>query len=286
VAVYERTWRPYAGPTTPVRGRWLVVTRYALAEAFSSRIFTAFYAACFLPSLLGVFLIYLSHNLGLLEQLGLTREFMGGLTLVFFRLLFLWQAIPGFFLMAILAPSLIAPDLANSALPLYLSRPIDRRDYVLGKLAVIFVVVSPPTWMMGLALFLLQTVEEGRSWGMANWRIGLAYLLGHLVWILVISLLALAISVWVRFRPAALGALFALLFVLSAFGSAVNGITRSSIGDVVHLTRAIASVVQHLFGAPTSSGLPVAVNWLTLAAVALLSLWVLRRKLRAHEVVR
>lgn len=286
MAVYERTWRPYAGPTTPVRGRCLVVTRYALAEAFSSRIFTAFYAACFLPSLLGLFLIYLSHNLGLLEQLGLTREFMGGLTLVFFRLLFLWQAIPGFFLMAILAPSLIAPDLANSALPLYLSRPIDRRDYVLGKLAVIFLIVSPPTWMMGLALFLLQTVEEGRSWGMANWRIGLAYLVGHLVWILVISLLALAISAWVRFRPAALGALFALLFVLSAFGSAVNGITRSSIGDVVHLTRAIASVVQHLFGAPTSSGLPVAVNWLTLAAVALLSLWVLRRKLRAHEVVR
>jgi ABC-2 type transport system permease protein len=286
VAVYERTWRPYAGPTTPVRGRCLVVTRYALAEAFSSRIFTAFYAACFLPSLLGLFLIYLSHNLGLLEQLGLTREFMGGLTLVFFRLLFLWQAIPGFFLMAILAPSLIAPDLANSALPLYLSRPIDRRDYVLGKLAVIFVVVSPPTWMMGLALFLLQTVEEGRSWGVTNWRIGLAYLVGHLVWILVISLLALAISAWVRFRPAALGALFALLFVLSAFGSAVNGITSSSIGDVVHLTRAIASVVHHLFGAPTSSGLPVAVNWLTLAAVALLSLWVLRLKLRAHEVVR
>jgi ABC-2 type transport system permease protein len=211
---------------------------------------------------------------------------MGGLTLVFFRLLFLWQAIPGFFLMAILAPSLIAPDLANSALPLYLSRPIDRRDYVLGKLAVIFLVVSPPTWMMGLALFLLQTLEEGRRWGLANWRIGLAYLVGHLVWILVISLLALAISAWVRFRPAALGALFALLFVLSGFGSAVNGITSSSIGDVVHLTRAIASVVQHLFGAPTSSGLPVAVNWLTLAAVALLSLWVLRRKLRAHEVVR
>ena len=286
MAVYERTWRPYAGPTTPVRGRWLVVTRYALAEAFSSRIFTAFYAACFLPSLLGLFLIYLSHNLGLLEQLGLTREFMGGLTLVFFRLLFLWQAIPGFFLMAILAPSLIAPDLANSALPLYLSRPIDRRDYVLGKLAVIFVVVSPPTWMMGLALFLFQTVEEGRSWGMANWRIGLAYLVGHLVWIQVISLLALAISAWVRFRPAALGALFALLFVLSAFGSAVNGITSSSIGDVVHLTRAIASVVQHLFGAPTSSGLPVAVNWLTLAAVGLLSVLVLYRKLRAHEVVR
>jgi ABC-2 type transport system permease protein len=286
VAVYERTWRPYAGPSTPVRGRFLVVTRYALGEAFASRIFTAFYVACFLPSLLGLGIIYLSHNLGLLEQLGLTREFMGGLTLVFFRILFLWQAIPAFFLMAIVTPSLIAPDLANSALPLYLSRPIDRRDYVLGKLAAVFVVVSPPTWMMGLALYLLQSAEEGGGWAVTNWRIGLAYLVGHLVWILVISLLALAISAWVRFRPAALGALFALLFVLSGFGSAVNAITRSSIGDTVHLTRAIASVVQHLFGAPTSSGLPVAVNWLTLVGVAALSLWILNRKLRAHEVVR
>jgi ABC-2 type transport system permease protein len=286
VAVYERAWRPYAGPVTPVGRRFLVVTRYALAEAFSSRLFTAFYAACFLPSLLALLLIYISHNLALLGQLGLTREFMGGLTLVFFRVLFLWQAIPAFFLMAILAPGLIAPDLANSALPLYLSRPIDRRGYVLGKLAALFLVLSPPTWMMGLAVFLLQAVEEGGGWGRANWRIALAYLVGHLVWILIISLLALAISAWVRFRPAALGALFALLFVLSAFGSTVNRITSTSIGDSVHLTRAIASVVQHLFGAPTSSGLPVSVNWLTLVAVALLSVLVLNRKLRAHEVVR
>ena len=286
MAVYERVWRPYAGPVTPVGRRFLVVTRYALAEAFSSRLFTAFYAACFLPSLLSLGLIYLSHNLALLGQLGLTRELMGGLTLIFFRLLFLWQAVPAFFLMAILAPGLVAPDLANGALPLYLSRPLDRRAYVLGKLAALFLVLSPPTWVMGLAVFLLQALEEGGGWGRANWRIALAYLVGHLVWILVISLLALAISAWVRFRPAALGALFALLFVLSAFGSTVNAITRSSIGDAVHLTRAIASVVQHLFGAPTSSGLPVAVNWLTLAAVGLLSIVVLNRKLRAHEVVR
>ena len=286
MAVYERVWRPYAGPVTPVGRRFLVVTRYALAEAFSSRLFTAFYAACFLPSLLSLGLIYLSHNLALLGQLGLTRELMGGLTLIFFRLLFLWQAVPAFFLMAILAPGLVAPDLANGALPLYLSRPLDRRAYVLGKLAALFLVLSPPTWVMGLAVFLLQALEEGGGWGRANWRIALAYLVGHLVWILVISLLALAISAWVRFRPAALGALFALLFVLSAFGSTVNAITSSSFGDVVHLTRAIASVVQHLFGAPTSSGLPVAVNWLTLAAVGLLSIVILNRKLRAHEVVR
>lgn len=286
MAVYERTWRPYGGELTPLGRRFLVITRYALGDAFSSRLFTAFYAACFLPSLLGLSLVWISHNLGLLEQLGLTSELMGGLTDAFFRMLFLWQALPAFFVMAILAPSLVAPDLANSALPLYLSRPVGRRDYVLGKLAVLFLLVSPPTWVMGLAIFGLQAIEEGHGWGLANWRIALAYLVGHVVWILVISLLGLAVSALVRFRPAALGTLFAVIFVLSAFGTAINGITRTSIGDAVHLTRAIGSVVQNLFGVPTRSGLPVSVNWLTLAAVAALSIWVLDRKLRAHEVVR
>ena len=58
MAVYERTWRRYLGELTPLRWRWLVVTRYALADAFASRLFTAFYAICFLPSVVGIFFIY------------------------------------------------------------------------------------------------------------------------------------------------------------------------------------------------------------------------------------
>ena len=211
---------------------------------------------------------------------------LGSLTMTFFQFLFLWQALPGFFLMVILAPSLVSPDLANNALPLYLSRPINRSDYVLGKLAVLFILVSPPTWIMGLLIFGLQSYEEGGGWGASNWRIALAYTVGHLVWILVISLLALAVSAWVRFKPAARGALFGVLFILSGFAQAVNGITGTSIGDLVHLSRAIGSVVMALFGAPTPSGLPVIANWATLAVVALISVGLLRRKLKAHEVVR
>jgi ABC-2 type transport system permease protein len=286
VAVYERTWRRYSGATTLLGCRFLVVTRYALQEAFASRLFTAFYAACFLPSLIGILLVYLSHNLGLLEQVGLTQEFMGGLTMAFFRLLFLWQAVPAFFVAVIVSPSLMAADLSNGALPLYLSRPINRHEYVIGKMAVLFVLISPPTWVTGQLIFWLQAYLEGGGWWLANWRIATAYLIGHLVWILVISLLSLAISVWLVHKPAARGALFAVIFILSGFAQAINGITGTAIGDLIHLLRAIASVVQSLFGMATKSDLPVAANWLTLAAFALFSVWLLNRKLRAHEVVR
>jgi ABC-2 type transport system permease protein len=286
MAVYDRSWTRFSGPLTPVRSRFVVITRYGLGQAFASRLFTAFYAACFLPSLIALALIYLRHNLGLLEQLGMTPEMFGALTMTFFQFLFLWQALPAFFLIAILAPGLVAPDLADNALPLYLSRPVSRADYVLGKLAALFVLTSPPTWIMGLLIFSFQSLEEGGGWGSANWRIALAYTVGHVVWIVVVSLLALAISAWVRFKPAARGGLFAVLFILSGFAEAVNGITGTSIGDLVHLSRSMASIVMSLFDAPTPSGLPVVLNWATMVVVAALSIWLLHRKLRAHEVVR
>lgn len=286
MAVYERIWRRYAGSLTPLRWRGAVVTKYALAEAFSSRIFTAFYVLCALPTLIGVFLIYLSHNVSLLQQIGLTEEFMGGLTDIFFQFLFLWQALPAFFVAVIVSPSLIAADLSNNALSLYLSRPINRRDYVLGKMAVLALLLSPITWIGGLLIFVLQAHLEGNGWWMENWRIGAAYFIGHVTWIIVISLLSLAISAWVRFKPAARGALFGIIFILSGFAQAVNAVTGTSVGDLIHLTRAIANVVMSIFGGETQGDLPIALNWLTLVATCVLSIWMLHRKLRAHEVVK
>jgi ABC-2 type transport system permease protein len=286
MAVYERTWKPYAGELTPVRSRLLVVTRYAIADAFASRLFTAFYAICFLPSLVGLFFIYLSHNVTLLEKLGMPSDLMNALTSQFFMILFSWQALPAFLVALIVSPSLVAADLANGALPLYLGRPINRPDYVLGKAAVLALLLSPMTWVMGLSIFGLQAYLEGGSWWIDNYRIGLAYLVGHVAWIVVISMLTLAISAWVRFKPAARGALFGIIFILAGFAVAVNGVTGTSWGDLFHLVRAINSVVLSLFGAPTPSKLPVFYNWLTLVAATLASIWLLNRKLRAHEVIR
>ena len=286
MAVYERLWKRYAGSLTPLRSRFLVVTRYAIADAFASRLFTAFYALCFLPSLAGIFFIYLSHNVSLLERLGMPPDLMNVLTAQFFMILFSWQAVPAFLVTLIVSPSLIAADLSNGALPLYLGRPINRPDYVLGKAAVLALLLSPMTWVMGLTVFGLQAYLEGGSWWIENYRIGLAYLVGHVTWIVVISMLTLAISAWVRFKPAARGALFGIIFILAGFATAVNGVTGTSWGDLFQLVRAMNSVVLSLFGAPTPSGLPVVFNWLTLIAATLLSIWLLNRKLRAHEVVR
>ena len=288
MAVYERTWRPYDGELTSLPLRFLVVTRFALREVFSSRIFVAFYAGCAIPTVVGLALVYLSHNLAMLEKAGIPADFMSGLTLSFFSYLFPWQATPAFFVAVIVSPSLIAADLANNGLPLFLARPINRADYVIGKMAVLFLLLSPVTWMGGLLVFSMQAYFEGGTWWLDHIRIAMAYFVGHVSWILVISLLTLAISAWVRFKPVARGALFGMFFILGGFSQAINAITGSFWGSILNLPEAIIVVVISLFdpaNATGPTGLPAWAAWFSLLATALFSLYLLWLKLRAHEVV-
>lgn len=287
MAVYEREWRRYEGRTTPSRLRFLVITKYALNDAFASRFFTMFYFASLLPSLVGLFLVYLSHNLTLLESMGLTEEFMEGLTTGFFQHLFLWQAIPAFLISVIVSPNLVAPDLSNSALSLSLSRPIGRSDYVLGKMLVLIILLSPVTWLASMIVLALQAYQEGGLWWWDNIRIILAHLIGHGTWIIVIGLLSLAISAWVRFKPAARGVLLGGFFIFQAVSEIFKKISRSSWGDLIDPLESIYIVVIDLFrGSVPRDSMPVWGAWMCLAGFCAFSLFLLSRKLKAHEVVR
>lgn len=285
MAVRERGWRRWSGRLTPEQWRFVVIARFALKTVFASRIFLAFYVVCLMPSLVALLAVYFSHNTVLIEQFSNLAQWFAGVPDWIFVHLFYWQALPAFFIAVIAAPPLIAADVSNNGLVLILSRPINRGEYIFGKLLVLLVLLSPLTWIPGLLVFALQALLGGGSWFAANTQIALAYLLGHWVWILVISMLGLAVSAWIRFAAIARGAIFAILVISAVMGNLINSITRSSIGDLIDLFRAIESVVLSLFGANPPSGLPVAANWATLAAVSILSLWILRLKLRACEEV-
>ncbi len=286
MAVYERTWRRWDGPTTPFGRRFLVITRFALADAFESKLFAVFYAACALPTLIGLVLVYASHNTALLQQLGPASELADLVTKAFFQYLFVWQAVPAFFIAVHASPALVSPDLTHAGLTLYLSRPITRADYVLGKAAVLVLLLSPVTWFGGLLVFSLQASLADPSWWQANSRLAMAHLVGHLAWITVITLLSLAVSAWVRFKPLARGVLLGLFFVPIGIGETVNGMTGTSLGDAVELPKAIVTVVAHLFNPSAQLPMPIWLAWTTLGGACVLSLILLRVKLRGVEVVR
>src|SRR6185503_13906246 len=107
----------------------------------------------------------------------------------FFFAILTFQGALAFLLTAWVSPVLVSPDLVNGALPLYLSRPLSRAEYVLGKTAVLFGVLSLVTWVPELALFGLQAGLAGRAWFQQEMGVGLAVVVGGWIWIAVLTLL-------------------------------------------------------------------------------------------------
>src|ERR1039458_1846991 len=78
---------------------------------------------------------------------------------------------------------------------------------------------------LGLLLFLLQAyLEEGWTWMHANSSLAVGLFFGSWVWLLILALMALALSAWVKWKPAAGALMFGVFFVAAGFGVAINGV--------------------------------------------------------------
>ena len=64
-----------------------------------------------------------------------------------------------------------------------------------------------------------------------------------LVWILVLSLIALALSAWIKWKIAAGGLVLGVFFAGAGFGTALNSVMRTNYGSLLNLT---AGDVHHL----------------------------------------
>jgi ABC-2 type transport system permease protein len=287
MAVYDRVYRGYAGALRPAESRFLVLARYALQDVFGSRLFLGFFLLCFAwPAACGV-LIYLHYNFEALEVLGIPIAELLRIDARFFASYFLAPQLGfAFWLVLIVGPALISPDLRNNALPLYLSRPVDRTDYVLGKLLVLGLLTSAITWVPGALLFVLQGYLAGEGWLLQNLRIGVGLLVGSGVWILALSLLALAISSLVKWKPWARVFFLSLLFVGSAVGTVFREVLRDWRGSFFALWDSQEVVLAQLFGIETELAMPAWAGWSSFLTLSILSVLLLYRRIRAFEVVR
>lgn len=289
MSVHDQTYRRYAGPLTSERSRFLVLPRYALAEVFRSKLFLLVFGLACLAPLVYAVLIYLHHNMAALGAFGTTAERLREILPIdsaFFEVFVYQQSWAAFVIVLLAGPGLISTDLRNNALPLYLARPLTRRGYVLGKISVLLLLLSAVTWVPGLLLWLFQASLEGPGWLGSHLYLGWAIFISSWLWILTLSLLTLALSAWVKWKPVVRIALLALVFVLRGWGGAINMALDTQWGGLVSLMVLHETVRDHLFRRPLDSGLPVWAAWFMLALGAAACLGLLARRVRAYEVVR
>jgi ABC-2 type transport system permease protein len=285
MAVYRRGYQRYQGPTCGRWARFMVLPHFAWRRLYQRRLVLLLTVVAMIwPLLCGIF-IYLSNNVDLLKNAG--KQFTdfiqvnGKFFLVFMQV----QAVFAVFLAALAGPGLISPDLANNALPLYFSRPLTRVEYACARLITLFGMLSTVTWIPGLLLFAIQVGMAEGSWFSANWKLGLGIFIGFVLWILLVSLVALASSAYAKLRVVAGGIVLGFFFVLSGASVMINGVFRATWGHAINPAWIIRRIWHSLLSLDPPSGPGVLACFAMLLVISLLLLLVLERKLRPVEVV-
>src|SRR5690349_21346263 len=295
MAVYKRRYNSYTGSLTPQWSRFVGLTRYAFADLFKSRFFVLLLILSIIPCLFFAGYIFIANNktIQLLMQLRSADFFL--VDTKYFIVITMVQTQAAFLLNCWVGPVLISGDLTNGALPLFLSRPFSRGDYVLGKLAALGLLLSAVTWIPGLLLFSLQAGLARNGWIWSHLWMIVPIVLCSAIWILMLSLISLAVSAWVKLRIVATGVIFISFFVPAGLGEIYNGIMGTYWGYLLNFTYLFRLMVAKGFGATDlftsphtrlAPEIPVAAAWLIMILVCVFALFVLNVRLRAREVVR
>jgi ABC-2 type transport system permease protein len=286
MAVYKRTYKGYSGGFTARWSRFLILPRYSYQRLFQSKFLMLFRLACWIYPLGLLGFIYLAHNLAFLKALGANPNFVTVNATVFLYFCN-FQAAMAYIMTAFIGPTLVSPDLANNALPSYFCRPFSRTEYVLGRISVLVWVLSSITWIPGLLLFAVQGTLAGWGWTKDNWYIAVAIVAGSFLWIAMLSLVAMAMSAWVKWKVLA-GAFIIGIFVAGAgFGAAINAVMRTKNGSLIDLMQMNFTVWARMFRA---NGLTSDVSTydacMSVLAACVISVFLITRKVRAFEVVK
>ena len=261
--------------------RFWPITREALRLILARRWFLGLLAIAWLPFLVRVIHVYVvtrfpEANRVLPVDGRLFGQFLGQ------------QLVLALFVTIFAGAGLVANDLRTGAILVYLSRPLTRRDYVVGKLLVLLLLNLSITFVPAVLLYLIALAlapEQFLKWELA-W-IGPAIVLYSLVIALALSLVALAVSSLSKSaRVAGLG-----FFGLLMGSELVHNILREAFdrpeAALLSIMTDLQMIGRALFGITDRT---YALSWpwaaLVLALVSLGCLAILRSRVRAVEIVR
>ncbi|MGQ9470283.1 MAG: ABC transporter permease [Candidatus Aminicenantales bacterium] len=161
--IREHGYTHWEGKLVERRFSWWPITRLNLKLVFKKKYFRPTYSLAFLPAFFFIVGIYISERMEDFRFMvrGNRPEFLA-VNPNFFK-----NYIAGDFLLFLLiglmtfCAGLVADDLRHSALPLYFSRPLQKKDYLVGKAAVIAFLVLSLTLVPGLILILIKILFAG-----------------------------------------------------------------------------------------------------------------------------
>lgn len=276
--IHDQGYRHYVGPRAPHGRAWWVIARAHILTLLQFRWFQLLLFASLVPFLVRGGQIYFSNANAQVAQLLATtpdtfRDFLSQQR--FFA-----------FLIIIMHAGLIADDRRTNALQLYLSKPLTRVEYVLGKLLPPLLYVLAITLVPALLLLVLQIVFSG----------SLAFLRQNLFLLPAITLFSLVQACLSAFAILALSSLSrsrrfvaimyaGIIFFTAAMYQVLRGITTSRTWAVISPGEMLDVIANAVFRSRVDSPVPVYVAVIVVFVIIGGSMLILERRIRAVEVV-
>ena len=275
--IHDQGYRRYEGRREAHGHTWLVITRAGIMERLRERKFLGLLLFAWLPFLVRSVQLYVASNYPQASFLNATPAM--------FRDYLSQQGVFVFFITLYVGSGLIANDRRANALQIYLSKPLTRVDYVVGKLATLLIFLTFVTWVPGILLLLMQILFAGSlAFLKANLFLFPAITVYSAVAVLMSAFTMLALSSLSKSRRFVAVMYAGLIFFTAAMYQALRGITGSrawlfiSPGDVL-------DVIGNKIFRSTEPQNFFAAALVTVVVLLAASVLVLERRVRGVEVV-
>jgi hypothetical protein len=126
----------------------------------------------------------------------------------------------------------------------------------------------------------------GSWWFVANWTLGAGMVIGFLLWQVVLSLVAMASSAYLKWRVVAGAVSLAFFFILAGVAEMIDEVFRVTWGHILDPAWTVNRVWCALLGVDPPMGPGAGSSLLSLGGFVVVLVLVIERKLRPVEVVR
>ena len=274
--IHDQGYRRYSGARILRARSWFVIARAGIIERLRERRFLALLLVAWLLFVVRAVQIYFGTTFVRASFFAPSEEtFHGFLT---------QQRLFVFFITIYAGAGLIASDRQANALQLYLSKPITRHDYILGKLATLAAFLIAVTWVPAMMLLMLQVLFSGSlEFVSTHPRLVPAITITAALQVALASMMMLALSSLSRSRRFA-----AMLYALvTIFAGTIERVLQTATGAagwvLVSPQNTLLVITDALFGIEPE--IPVTIALIAIVTLMAVCVAVLERRVRAVDVV-
>lgn len=289
MTIKEKGYTHWEGELLRKRIPWWPITRYGIRLTFQKKFFKFLLFLAMIPAVVFLVAVYLSERLEDFRTMVQDAPRLLQVNASFFKT-YLTNDFLLFMLVLLLVfagAGLIADDLKYNSLQLYLSRPLKKRDYLLGKAAVVVFFVGLLTLVPALLLFIMKLVFSGSLQFFFNHPWLPLAVVGNFVLVTTFfSFYTLLLSSLSKNRRYVIILIVGLYFFSDILFGIFYGIFRDEHFALLSIKINLQQLGAYLFGVRPRYDLSWLFSLLFVTVVCVLSAVVLRHRVKGVEIVK